>query len=390
MSSVGSVPFDSLAPRRVPHRIIIAHGDKIRAFNVRPWFAGMVLLFGSFFGVLYLLATGYLIFRDDLLAASISRQSRMQHAYEDRIASLRADIDRLTSRQLLNQEAFDAKLERLLGKQAALDARQDIIASLSQAARRAGIDPSVPAAPLPSAADTSAPVATDDAATAPAEDAVDTPDAAESTAPNPTKVDPITTGSIVKAGAAANVAVAMLRTGTDVLPASDATRKIGAVELSLNALAQDQVAYVEAVGDEIAGRTKKIAGILKKLGQDVPAAPGASDDVGGPFIPLDANADPETFRTNVELINSEIDRFTQVRRIAAQLPLSPPIGNAVITSGFGARLDPFFGRPAMHPGIDFRAPLGYPVRSTAGGTVIIAGYSGGYGNMVEIDHGNGG
>src|SRR5258706_8978580 len=65
----------------------------------------------------------------------------MQQAYEDRIASLRADIDRLPSRQLINQEAFDAKMDRLLGRQAALDARQDIIAGLSQAARRAGLAP---------------------------------------------------------------------------------------------------------------------------------------------------------------------------------------------------------------------------------------------------------
>ena len=44
---------------------------------------------------------------------------------------------------------------------------------------------------------------------------------------------------------------------------------------------------------------------------------------------------------------------------------------------------------AMHPGIDFLGPTGYPVRATAGGTVIAADNAGGYGNMVEIDHGNG-
>jgi murein DD-endopeptidase MepM/ murein hydrolase activator NlpD len=61
----------------------------------------------------------------------------------------------------------------------------------------------------------------------------------------------------------------------------------------------------------------------------------------------------------------------------------------MITSGFGARLDPFLGRPALHTGVDFRAISGSPARATAGGTVIIAGEAGGYGNMVEIDHGNG-
>lgn len=379
MSTVGSVPFGSLARRKPLHRIIIAHGESIRAFSIRPWLAGIIFGVVFIFGVLYLIATGYLIFRDDLLAASISSQGRMQHAYEDRIASLRSDIDRLTSRQLLNQEAFDSKMDRLLGRQAALDARQDIIASLSQAARRAGLAPTATVAPLPDR----------------------TPDVASSWLPsrNPeaavpaVKFDPIKTGSVIPgAGESAPAAMAMLRTATDPLPPSDETARIGSVESSLDALAEDQVAFVEDIGSKVAERTQKVAGILKKLGQDVPSGTrgdAAGDEIGGPFIPLDANADPDTFRSGVDLIDGEIDRFTQIRRLAGQLPLARPMAEALITSGFGARMDPFFGRPAMHPGIDYSAPVGSPVRATAAGTVIAAGYSGGYGNMVEVDHGNG-
>jgi len=43
----------------------------------------------------------------------------------------------------------------------------------------------------------------------------------------------------------------------------------------------------------------------------------------------------------------------------------------------------------MHTGIDFRGDVGVPIRATASGTVTVAGWSGGYGKMVEIDHGNG-
>ncbi len=60
-----------------------------------------------------------------------------------------------------------------------------------------------------------------------------------------------------------------------------------------------------------------------------------------------------------------------------------------ITSSFGTRLDPFTRGLAMHSGIDFRAATGTAVRATAPGKVIEAGYNGGYGRMVEIDHGNG-
>ncbi|KFN43144.1 M23 family metallopeptidase [Arenimonas oryziterrae] len=60
-----------------------------------------------------------------------------------------------------------------------------------------------------------------------------------------------------------------------------------------------------------------------------------------------------------------------------------------ITSGFGTRSDPFSGGRAHHMGIDFDANTGDPVRSAADGVVSYSGIKSGYGNVVEIDHGNG-
>ena len=60
-----------------------------------------------------------------------------------------------------------------------------------------------------------------------------------------------------------------------------------------------------------------------------------------------------------------------------------------MTSHFGVRSDPFTRRPALHSGIDFRARTGEPVYATAAGRVVSAGRAGGYGKLVEIDHGNG-
>ena len=80
----------------------------------------------------------------------------------------------------------------------------------------------------------------------------------------------------------------------------------------------------------------------------------------------------------------------KLRRIANRLPLRKPLaGDPEITSGYGSRVDPFNGRLASHTGIDFRQAWGSPVRAAAAGTVISAGHNGGYGNMVDIDHGNG-
>ncbi len=60
-----------------------------------------------------------------------------------------------------------------------------------------------------------------------------------------------------------------------------------------------------------------------------------------------------------------------------------------MSSGFGYRTDPFLGRPALHSGVDLLDDYGEPVRATAGGAVVAAGFSGGYGNLVEVDHGAG-
>lgn len=367
MPKNGTHSVNSLARRKPIHKIIVASGENVRSIVVRPWLFATIGTIGIAFLALYLAATGYLIFRDDLLAASIARQARMQHAYEDRIASLRADIDRLTSRQLLNQQAFDDKLEKLLGRQAALDARQDIIAGLSQAARRAGL--SRPTAPAPKP----------------------TPNPLE-----PSEIEtggPLVTGSIESLGAGrrAPLAIAKLRPSRDVTaPVSGPAVRIAGLEESLETLARQQVAYVDRIANRVGERAEKISAILEKLGHPVSNGnPDESSDVGGPFVPLAAGADPDTFRSGVAVITAEIERLAAAKNRANQLPLAKPASNASISSQFGKRIDPFLNKPALHTGVDFRTPMGYPVQSTAAGTIVSAKYNGGYGKMVEIDHGNG-
>ena len=80
----------------------------------------------------------------------------------------------------------------------------------------------------------------------------------------------------------------------------------------------------------------------------------------------------------------------RMRRLTATLPLKRPLqGEMETTSGFGYRIDPFTRSMALHTGLDFRDEYGAPVRATAPGKVVTAEWSGGYGRMVEIDHGNG-
>ena len=81
------------------------------------------------------------------------------------------------------------------------------------------------------------------------------------------------------------------------------------------------------------------------------------------------------------LFNRELDKNA--------IPSRMPIANSYITSGFGGRADPFGGGGQNHKGIDFKARVGDPVLSVADGVVSFAGVKGGYGNVIDVDHGNG-
>ncbi len=72
----------------------------------------------------------YFAFRDDVLTRLIARQAEMQYAYEDRIAELRAKVDRTTSRQLLDQEQFDQKLEQIMRRQTTLESRATALGAM--------------------------------------------------------------------------------------------------------------------------------------------------------------------------------------------------------------------------------------------------------------------
>ena len=77
-------------------------------------------------------------------------------------------------------------------------------------------------------------------------------------------------------------------------------------------------------------------------------------------------------------------------RSLSALPVRKPLaGNLDVVSGFGVRTDPFTRSAAMHTGLDLHSHTGEPVRATANGTVTAAGWSGGYGKAIDVDHGNG-
>ncbi len=116
--------------------------------------------------------------------------------------------------------------------------------------------------------------------------------------------------------------------------------------------------------------------LLSRIG---PVAIPASAQ-GGPFVALNSPA-------GIALQDQQ--RQAQLEKLLKTLPLTAPLVNYGVGSGFGPRRDPFNGREAFHTGLDLEAPYRTPVYSTAPGTVAFTGVKEGYGRTVDINHGNG-
>jgi murein DD-endopeptidase MepM/ murein hydrolase activator NlpD len=342
---------------------------------------GLFLLSTAYFG-----ATAYLVYRDDLLNAAAAQQQAILAtqnireareleataiyegkiaALKDTIGNLNSEIDALNNTRTQEKTSTDQKVRALLDRQKELEARQKALNKLTEAARRAGIDVPAPG-------------------TTKARNAKNRSSKLD--------IDPEVTGSInpTVAKPVTRFADMGLRAGGKGQAAAPAPMppdpRLAPIEKQIANMKADQDAVVMAMSGKISTRTRKLETVLKGLGQRVPKG-GSNRDVGGPFVP--ATAEDIDFKSEVASLTKEFDRFAKLRSIAQGLPLKRPIGNADISSRFGARKDPFLGRLAMHTGIDFRAPTGLPAKSVADGTVIAAGYNGGYGNMVDVDHGNG-
>ena len=119
---------------------------------------------------------------------------------------------------------------------------------------------------------------------------------------------------------------------------------------------------------------------------------------GGPYLPA-ANVSLDQLRQIIDGLDAATDQNTDVftlvesrlleaRLKALMVPNSPPVDGPV-GSGFGFRADPFTGRSALHTGLDFPGEVGTPIHAAAGGLVLESAWHSEYGQVIEIDHGNG-
>lgn len=364
--------------RATENTVVFTRNGKSHQFKVNPIFAAFLGSVVFLFMIGYFGATAYLVFRDDLIAASYAKQARMKHEYEDRLAALRSKLDRVTSRQLLDQQAIEIRVRDLMKRQEAIGTRSGKMSALLEKAesRGLGAKPRKSGVPVPSQ--------------------------------NPVKtgktVDEVTTGSLSPDASSGQVTIASTfslrgnaQTDSETaafsyLPqdnsdfgSNDFTSQLfGDVADAIELIDVKQRERVFDLRESAVKRSEAIVTTLNSIGVKVDAP--QSTGIGGPFEPLDPNTN---FDDQMNALQDSLQLFDHVSSVARGLPIGTPLKKARVSSHFGSRVDPFNGRVAMHSGTDFKAPTGTPVLATGDGKVVKAGRNGGYGKVVVIQHKNG-
>ena len=154
---------------------------------------------------------------------------------------------------------------------------------------------------------------------------------------------------------------------------------------SLTLMKRENASAMASLADLARTASDKVDKTLGAIGipTDAPTA------TGGPFVPVSA-AEASSLTDAANAVALQLRRFAVARDAAADAPVHRPlVGSLRMTSPFGIRTDPFVGTKAFHSGLDFAASTGTRVLAAGAGRVDFAGKRSGYGNLVEIDHGDG-
>src|SRR5581483_8263748 len=212
--------------------------------------------------------------------------------------------------------------------------------------------------------------------------------------------------AIAAAATAANFAVLRYAAGANVpflsafvasLHPAHAERSDSYLRDNLTALAtrigqlQAQLVRLESVGERLAA----VAGFRPQdlmFGQ-VPGQGGAVSSTAKDLSLAELTTKLDALSSQLEANGDQLGVLDSVLTLdnarKKLVPTRVPVANAWLSSGYGWRIDPFTGQQGFHEGVDFLAEAGSAVRAAAGGVVVYSDLHPQYGNMVEIDHGNG-
>jgi murein DD-endopeptidase MepM/ murein hydrolase activator NlpD len=375
--------------RRDRLRLTFAFRSYSRTLALPRALAVVLLLLLPFAALLYLGATCYFVFHDDLLASLTRHQVEMQYAYEDRLTALRHELENATEQARADQTDFTDRIRALAQRQDQVESRTALVAALAERVTRMRIPASKPDESLTSALP-------DPTAEAPLANEDPKPDGK----PHPEGFD-----LRLRKGHASSSDPGSTPTNDAMSPIDLETELPLPAQIHLlidryDRVDQQDLAILADLQQPATLISERIRVALASAGLaadrlSLPAAPAAGRDAGaaatgGPFVALPILSDGSSFASAAAGVENAIDTLEKLRRVLPHVPLEAPLpGHPEVTSGFGPRIDPFLGTPALHTGVDLLEDYGAPVRATAAGTVVSAGFAGGYGNMVEINHGNG-
>jgi murein DD-endopeptidase MepM/ murein hydrolase activator NlpD len=410
MSGIGIV-----ATRRV-HIVTFGKNGAARTVTLRQ----SLVVFGAVFKLALVVWAGFslylLLFRDTLVGRLIADQAQMRVVYEEKLAAEREKLDEAQGRQASARDTFEGSLRTLLSRQVELQTRTETVARLlrssadpnkapsrvwllapatNSSAGGASVNPSAarPADPVKAIADFAR------QKPRPIDDGPNVSSYAQDRAANASASNPAPAASASAPARRALGAPGPRASLSDASPRSASLAPASPVSIetvvnSLDTVERLQVETLEHANSRAAVEIDQLRGALRRSGLDpgrfAHTSKGQSSDTGGPFLPLPKDGSVLGFDVLLHGLKIRLEEHDELSRTISLLPLRQPLaGPLEITSPYGARKDPFGMGWALHPGVDLRAEEGTIVRATAAGKVVNASYAGGYGNMVEIEHGEG-
>ena len=159
----------------------------------------------------------------------------------------------------------------------------------------------------------------------------------------------------------------------------------------LKQVEQRQVAMAVKVRQAAEQRYAITVAHVRKLGIAPERFAPRMPAMGGPFEAADSVEAEADLRADMQFRSLFMTwkKLDSLEQGVIAIPSAQPVERLAFTSNYGVRSDPFRGTAAMHAGVDIPGPVGTPIYATADGIIDRAERSGGYGNMVEINHGKG-
>ncbi len=190
---------------------------------------------------------------------------------------------------------------------------------------------------------------------------------------------------------------ALLQRDRAVSERNELLAKIEILEENIKSLEETEMEILNRVGKLSEKEMTKIKEAVSTINKSIkkqnkyfnPLANSKKDSAGGAYVPDVPVVNNARLNQKLQEVFAQIDDVSYYREVMKSVPIGKPVWSYWLSSSFGHRSDPFNKKSATHKGVDLASNKGNKVKTMAKGKVTRSSWNGGYGNMVEIDHGNG-